>query len=135
MFLKKTGQISIFLANFLNVWGFWLAAQLIQPIRSPPNFKKKFTKKAKIWVDEFVWKYLIFIRHSLVSPVKVLRSEKHVKFWFPQNKTSLLKGCFYNYFKWSSLCLVLFLEACLWHHWPSTSFIFKTLIEIFLLML
>ena len=66
MFLKKTGQISIFLANFLNVWGFWLAAQLIQPIRSPPNLKKKFTKKAKIWFDEFFLIYLNFNNPSVI---------------------------------------------------------------------
>ena len=53
VFSKKT------LSKSYSLRHFWLVESVEQPIKIYQN--SKFAKKAKIWFDEFFWKYLIFI--------------------------------------------------------------------------
>ena len=61
--LKKSRE------TFLNFGEFWLAAQPSQPSKSLQN-SKIFTKKVKIWFDEF------FENTSTLSEITVLKTSK-----------------------------------------------------------
>ena len=85
--ILKNSSIHIFAfrPTFLNVGGSWLAVNLrSQPIRSLQIKKKKFTKKAKVWFDEF------FVNTSPVILAFVLTLLKSIKFH------KLIYQCFTN---------------------------------------